>query len=140
MRELVARQKVMVLEDYIRAVLPPVTEFVTKHHFAPGIYMREFHLPAGVVVTGKIHRTEHLNVIVQGHCSVNCLGKELDINAVYSFVSLAGVKKAVYAHTDTVWMTVHRTDEIDLDRIEEEVIVESFAQVDFERTLKIGEN
>ena len=46
----------------------PQVECPLKHYFAPGVYLREIFMPAGSVVIGKIHKTEHFNIIQKG-CS-----------------------------------------------------------------------
>ena len=40
--------------------------------------------------------------------------------------SLPGTKRAVYAHPDVVWTTIHLTNETDLDKIEAEVIAPTY--------------
>lgn len=46
-----------------------------------------------------------------------------------TMVSPPGTKRALFAHEDTVWTTVHVTDETDLKKIEEVVIAESYAEL-----------
>ena len=48
----------------------PQTELPLKHHFAPGVYLREIFMPADTVVIGMIHKTEHLNILIQGACLI----------------------------------------------------------------------
>jgi hypothetical protein len=43
--------------------------------------------------------------------------------------SKPGIKRVGYAHEDTVWITVHPTDETDLDKLEENLIAKSFDEV-----------
>jgi hypothetical protein len=48
------------------------------------------------------------------------------------FVSEVGLKRAVYAEEDTIWVTVHLTEhsgEENLDKIEEEVIAPSYEEM-----------
>ncbi len=135
MREL-AREKIMALEGAIRG-LPPV-ELKTVHHFAPGVYARELHIPAGVVLTGKIHKTEHLNIISAGRLEVYSDGEVKEICAPCTFVSKPGTKRAGFAFEDTVWTCIHVTEETDLVKIEADVIVESFELLDQQKS--IGEH
>lgn len=138
MPDLVAREKILHLEDAIRTLLPPV-DLEVIHHFAPGVYAREMRIPAGVMLTGKIHRTEHLNIISAGRIEVYSNGETFEIKAPCTFISKPGTKRAGFVHEDTVWTTIHVTNETDLERIEAEVIVESFEALDFENNLSIGE-
>ncbi len=100
------------------------------HYFAPGMYAREMWMPAGCLITGKIHLTEHLNVLSQGMVSVSNKGKSIELKAPYTFVSPVGTKRAIYAHEDSTWTTFHATDLSDLDEIERETIADTFEELD----------
>lgn len=101
----------------------PQTECPLKHYFAPGVYLREIFMPAGSVVIGKIHKTEHFNIIQKGVVSlVSEDGSREMLTGPCTFVSKAGVQKVLYIHEDTVWSTVHITDERNLEKLEEQLI------------------
>lgn len=96
------------------------------HHFAPGVYAREMFVPKGVVLTGKIHRYSHLNIMSQGEFTLVTEDGHKRVKAPYSFVSEPGAKRAFYAHEDSVWTTIHPTDETDLEKLEQELIIEDY--------------
>lgn len=101
------------------------------HHFADGIYCREIFIPAGVICTGKIHRHCHPNVLLKGRVIVYTEhGGAESIEGPKFMISEAGTKRAVYALTDTIWITFHRTDLLDLDEIEKEVIAPDYQCLD----------
>lgn len=100
-----------------------------KHHFAPGAYAREILLPKGSLVIGKIHKHAHINVVSKGRVSVMTEFGRMDIEAPATFVSQVGTKRAVYAHEDTVWTTVHVTGETDLKKLEDEIIAKTYDDV-----------
>jgi hypothetical protein len=97
------------------------------HSFADGVYVREIHIPAGELLVGKIHRHSHPNFLMRGSVSVITEdgGAEL-LTAPCYMISPAGTKRAVFAHEDCSWITVHVTDETDLKKIEEYVIAEDY--------------
>lgn len=98
----------------------PQTDLPLKHHFAPGVYVREIAMPANTIVIGHIHRTEHLNILVQGSCMiVNADGSREILKAPLTFVSKAGVQKVLLIIEDMVWQTVHPTNETDVEKLEE---------------------
>lgn len=103
------------------AKLPPADCPVT-HHFADGVYGREMFIPAGTVLTGKIHRHSTLNVLIQGEITVTTPEGMKRICAPAVFVSAPGCKKAGYAHTDVRWLNVHPTKLKDLSAIEAKFI------------------
>lgn len=110
------------LEVAMLATLPPGEAPVT-HHFADGIYGREMHIPAGTMLTGKIHRQSTINILLQGDMTVTTPEGVRRIQAPAIFVSPAGCKKAGYAHADSIWVNVHPTKLTDLAAIEQKFIV-----------------
>lgn len=121
------RKRVMQLQEAMVALPDDVKrEFPLKHHFAPGQYAREIFVPAGSIVVGKIHKHAHVNVISQGEGEVVTEFGRVAYRAPMTFVSEPGTKRVVHCHTDTVWTTVHTTDETDLAKIEDEIILPSY--------------
>lgn len=126
------RAKLYGLQEQI-ATLPEV-ECPLQHVFAPGAYARTMFIPRGTVIVGKIHKHAHLNILSQGSVSVMTEGGGNEqLTGPMTMVSPAGTKRAVYAHTDAVWTTIHLTDETDLAKIEEHVIAKTYE--DYEQFL-----
>lgn len=135
------REKILTVEAGIRRVLHehqlespacPLT-----HHFAPGAYGREIMLPADTLVVGKIHRHAHLNMLMQGTVSVATEQGVETFSAPRVFVSAPGTKRVVYAHVDTIWVTVHVTAETDLEKIEGEIIAPTYEAYDAQQAALI---
>ena len=122
------RARVMRLEEELRKY-PQLPEQVT-HHFAPGIYMRELFIPKGAILTGKIHRYAHLNIMPMGDISVLTEHGVKRLKGPCVIQSSAGIKRAGFAHEDTIWITVHHTFRTRLEHIEEELIAPSFDELD----------
>lgn len=101
----------------------PQTECPVTHRFAPGVYLREIFMPADTIVIGRVHRTEHFNILIRGACIiVHEDGRREELRAPHTFVSQAGVQKVLYITKDMIWQTVHVTDDTDLQRLEEQLI------------------
>ncbi|MGX9958523.1 hypothetical protein ACW0US_07055 [Xanthomonas euvesicatoria] len=109
------------LEDAIRQL--PEQECPVEHHFADGVYGRAMHIPAGTVLTGKVHRFSTLNVLVQGEITVTTPHGMQHLKAPAIFTSEPGCKKAGFAHTDVVWLNVHPTKLRDIASIEAKFIL-----------------
>lgn len=105
------------------------TECPLKHIFAPGVYAREIFIPKGTLVVGKIHKHDHLNFISVGDVTVFTKDGCERIKAPRTMVSTSGTKRAVYTHEDTVWTTVHITNQTDLAKIEDEIIAKSYDEL-----------
>ncbi len=114
----------------------PQVECPVFHHFAPGNYARECHLPAGSLVIGKIHKHAHINVISQGRVSVITEQGRTDMEAPCTFVSQPGTKRAVFAYEHTVWTTIHPTNETDVEKIEAEIIAPSYEDLELLETAR----
>ena len=94
-----------------------------QHHFAPGVYMRQMNAKGGTLVVSKMHRTEHMNILLKGSLTIATEnGIELMV-APCVLKSMPGTKRIGYFHEDSSWITVHPTEETDLSEIEKQVIV-----------------
>jgi mannose-6-phosphate isomerase-like protein (cupin superfamily) len=100
----------------------PQATLETTHYFADGMYCRELFRPADTTIIGKVHRREHFYIVVSGEVTISGGGEPERVKAPKIFVSKPGTKRAVYAHVDSVCLTIHRTDKTDLDDIERELI------------------
>lgn len=100
----------------------PQAQLFTDHFFADGMYARVLFRPADTLIVGKVHRREHLYIIASGEVTVIGNGTKERILGPRVIVSSPGTKRAVYSHTAATCITVHRTDETDLDKIESELI------------------
>lgn len=93
------------------------------HHFAPGVYMRQMDAKAGTLVVSKMHRTEHMNILLSGSLTVATESGIEYLKAPCVIKSMPGTKRIGYFHEDTSWVTVHQTESTDLEEIEKQVIV-----------------
>lgn len=100
------------------------------HAFAPGVYGRQIFIPKDTLVVGKIHKHAHLNFLMQGKVLVATEEGPKTYEAPLMMVSKAGTKRVVYTYTDTIWATVHLTQQTDLEKIEDEIIAKSFGEFD----------
>ena len=137
---LVGREKIVRLEESMRAYIQDnglePAECPVTHHFAPGVYGREMLLPKDTVAVGKIHKHDHLVMIIKGHVSVATEDGVVEYHAPVVMSSKAGIKRVAYAHEDTIWVTIHVTNLTDLDEIEEYVIAKTYDEYDELETLR----
>ena len=91
-----------------------------EHHFSPGIYTRSIFIPKGAIIIGKMHKTEHLNIVSSGLLTVwTETGMKL-VGAPAIIHSLPNCKRVALAHENTVWTTIHSNpdDEQDVEKLE----------------------
>ena len=111
------REKVFKAEKLMLQM--PQRELEVKHHFSHGIYARELFIPKDTILVGKLHKYPQLNILSMGDISVLIDEKVKRIQAPFTVVSPAGAKRIAYTHDDSIWITIHGTDETDVDAIEE---------------------
>lgn len=103
----------------------PQVELEVVHHFSKGVYARELHIPAGVTLTGEIHKFKNLNILSKGRMKVLTEDGIIEVEAPFTVVSPAGTKRIAHTLTDCIWTTIHGTDEVDVDNIEKTFICHS---------------
>jgi len=101
-------------------------EFHVEHTIKDGMYMRKLFIPKGSLIIGKVHKLDCLNIVAQGDISVLTETGSARLRAGFTVASPAGIQKVGYAHEDTIFINVFRTDETDVDRIEDVVAWESY--------------
>ena len=105
------RQQIESLERHLFQL--PQVDVPVVHRFAPGLYMREIRIPADTLMTGRVHRFEHVSIMVQGDMTLLTDEGMQRVTGYQPFIAPAGTKRVGYAHAETVWVTVHRNpDEI----------------------------
>ena len=116
------RQRIERLEQFI--LQAPQVDLQTRNYFAAGLYAREITIPAGTVLTGAVHKHEHMN-ICHGDITVWTDEGMRRITGHATLTSKPGMKRAGFAHADTVWTTIHATDETDIEKLEDMLVEES---------------
>ena len=127
------RQHILSFEDYLNSLGGAEFEVEENHSFSDGVYVRTVFLKAGNLITGKIHKTEHSNIISMGDVSVLTeFGYEryTVTDRPIIFKSAPWTKRIVFAHKDTSWTVIHPTHETDLVKIEEQVIAKSYEELE----------
>jgi len=114
--DVTTRDKVIALETLMKE--QPQLELKVEHYFSPGVYARELHIPAGTILTGKIHKYVQLNILIKGDMSVLTENGVKRVQAPFTVVSPAGTKRIAFAHEDCVWTTILGTDQTDPEQIE----------------------
>jgi hypothetical protein len=116
------RDAIFRLEDFITSIHGNgIEESGIKHihHFAPGVYAKEMIVPADVYITGMVHKTEHISIFLEGRMIVaDGAGGSVEIAAPIVEIGKPGIKRAGHTVEQVRWITVHPTDETDIDTLE----------------------
>jgi len=114
------RQRVEKLQVEVSKL--PQYEPQTKHTFHGGMYCREVWRPAGVLVIGKVHKKEHFYIIMYGTVRITTDDGVRVITGPCLLSSKPGTKRAVYAETEALCITFHRSDSTTVEDAEKELV------------------
>lgn len=126
--------KLFIIEDVLKQL--PQVDIPVKHYFANGVMAREMTAPAGSLLIGKMHRFSQINIVLKGDISVLTEDGWKRLTAGMTFESPAGIKRAGYTHEETVWTTIIGTNETDIDKFDDTLLICSYRQyLDYKKEL-----
>jgi len=120
----VIRQRIHRLTELLLS-LDDKTEFPVTHTLIDGIYTRRLFIPKGSILVGKIHLKECVNILA-GEMSILTETGSGRFSFGHVAVSGPGIQKVGYAHEDSYFFNVFRTDETDIAKIEAEIASETY--------------
>jgi hypothetical protein len=135
----VPRDKVLALQEFM-AQMPQAPGFTTNHFFAGGMYCRKMYIPKDSLIVSKVHKTEHFFIGCVGELHVAGQGDNYVIRPGDIVPSPIGTKRVVYALTDVVVLTVHKTDLLEADQDLEKELMETdpLSKYDVNNQPKLG--
>lgn len=95
-----------------------------RHYIADRVYVREIFMPADTWVVGRIHKHEHIASLVRGEISIYDETGLQRMRGPHTFISRAGVKRALFIHEDTLFSTTHSLSHLsaaDIERLQREI-------------------
>lgn len=123
------RARILALKDTLIAAAGE-PDYPVEHIVCDGIYTRKLFIPKGTLLIGKIHRKDCVNVVAEGDISLLTEFGTKRVRAGFTGVSRAGIMKVGFAHEDTVFINVFRTDKTSIADIENEIACTDFAHVE----------
>lgn len=127
---ILALEQVM-LSSFDQEALKAQTD--TQHYQIRGVYVRTMFVPAGMLVTGKIHNFESIGILAQGTMRITNGETSALVSAPYIAVDKPGIKRLGYAETDCTFISVHRTDAEEITDIEDELVSDTFEEYEVKR-------
>lgn len=98
---------VVELQEFIKEQNLETKEMPVINHFAPDVYARQMDASAGDLVISRMHRTEHLNILMKGSISILTEDGVQYFKAPMIMKSDVGSKRIGYFHEDSSWLTIH---------------------------------
>ena len=113
---------VVQMEEEMRHL--PQVKLETIHHFSDGCYARELRIPAGVMLSGALHKTNHHWILSKGKIFVKNKQDKVVYQAPHHGQTYAGDKRIIFAFEDAVFTTFHVTELKDIDEIGRKILGE----------------
>ena len=96
----------------------PLVECTERHYFGPSLYIKEVTMPAGALIVGKVHKVEHMCIMLTGRMIlVQEDGTRTELVAPATFVAKPG-RKVAYIIETTIFQNIYSTDETDVEKLE----------------------
>lgn len=106
-------------------------EIPQTHRFSGGIYAREITIPKGTLLTGRIHKFDHFDMMISGDILVSTdTGEHKRLTGLNIMEGKAGKKRAGYALEDTHWITFHSVEERNPEKMYEYITCGTFKELD----------
>lgn len=116
--------KVMKLQSEM--LKQPQAQVASTFAHGGGIAAKAVLLRKGTRAVGGMHRFENMNLVTKGDISVATeagVVRYTVTDAPVLVISPPGTKRAVYAHADTYWVSLHPTEKSTVEEVEAEFIV-----------------
>jgi hypothetical protein len=99
----------------------PLRHFFINEKAASHVYAREITIKKGIAAVGRVHKFSCINIVSKGKLLVATEDGVKVVEGPCTWVSEAGCKRALYTLEDTIWTTIHLTDETDIAKIKDEL-------------------
>lgn len=100
----------------------PQVELKTDHYFVPGMYCRRVYRPAGTLIVGKVHKQPHFFLCAKGEIITWTEKGMITLKAGDVVECKPGTKRVTLSLADSIGVTIHKTEETELEKIEAELI------------------
>lgn len=123
------RENIFALEEMMKD--QEQVEIPVNHFFHAGMYCREIVIPKDTIITGRIHKFDHFDIMLSGEVVVTTDdGEPKTLTGFNIMPGKAGKKRAGYTIKETHWITVHCAEERDPDEMVDFLTVGSFEELE----------
>ena len=112
-------------KNYISDSEQVAKELPLEHFICNKTYVRQITLPKDMVLTGKVHNFDHTSILSKGDVTIMTDEGITRIKAPATWISKAGTKRLIYVHEETIWSTIHQSENTIVEDLEKEIVHES---------------
>ena len=102
----------------------PQVQIDTQHHLVNGMYARTGFIPAGTVIAGCTHKTDHISILV-GEALITLDDGPSSLSGHNVLPTKKGMTRAIYAVSDCWMTTISKTEFTELADIEDGQVEDS---------------
>lgn len=103
----------------------PQVNIEAKHVFVNGMCTRTIMIPKGTTLIGAIHLTDHVNIMCGDITIYSEMGQHR-LTGYHVIPSESGTKRMGFAHEDTCWTTILKTDLTSAQEVEKLLTAEDY--------------
>jgi hypothetical protein len=100
----------------------PMVVMPTRHFLLEGMYARQILIPAGTAFVGRLHKKFHYFLCLAGGAWVQGDERQINIKAGMLLLCAPGSQRIGVTYADTIFVTIHRTEETLLKNIEDDCV------------------
>jgi len=119
-------EKLEAIESHLMEM--PQVNIPVDSLFVNGMYARKILIPKDTILTGRVHLADYVDIMLSGDITVATPEGVKRFSGFNIFEGKQGRKRAGYAHEDTHWVTVHRTEIKDPDEFVSSMTVFNMTQ------------
>jgi hypothetical protein len=113
------------LKNYFEGSEQMAKELPLEHFICNKTYVRQITLPKDIMLTGKVHNFDHTSILSKGEVTIMTDEGVTRIKAPATWVSKAGTKRLIYVHEETIWSTIHQSENTTVEDLEKEMVHDS---------------
>jgi hypothetical protein len=113
------------LKNYTDGSEQTAKELPLEHFICNKTYVRQITLPKDMILTGKVHNFDHTSILSKGEVTIMTSEGTTRIKAPATWISKAGTKRLIYVHEETIWSTIHQSENTQVEDLENELVHES---------------
>ena len=113
------------LKNYFNESEQKAKELPLEHFICNKTYVRQITLPKDIMLTGKVHNFDHTSILSKGEVTIMTGEGVARIKAPATWVSKAGTKRLIYVHEETIWSTIHQSENTLVEDLEKEIVHDS---------------